>query len=115
MTLRDEEDSDGAKQRILSRRHNPIVAWHEVPGKAHLERTVPVGYGMIGRRLIPRGHFSIGMDAFPETYEIPSPLYPTGRPFRGGAVLGTSCQATIARPSGGGDQNALHGKSGEGD
>jgi hypothetical protein len=41
MTLRDEEDSDAAKQRILSRRDNPIVAWHEVPGKAPPETTVP--------------------------------------------------------------------------
>ena len=27
----------------------PIVARHEVPGKASLERNRPVGYGMIGR------------------------------------------------------------------
>jgi hypothetical protein len=28
-------------KHILSRRDNPIVAWHEVPGTAPLERTVP--------------------------------------------------------------------------
>ena len=36
---------------ILSRRDNPIVAWHEVPGKASSERTVlRVRYDrMVGR------------------------------------------------------------------
>jgi hypothetical protein len=29
------------KRHILSRRGDAIVAWHEVPGKAPLERTVP--------------------------------------------------------------------------
>ncbi len=112
MTLRDEEDSDGAKQRILSRRHNPIVAWHEVPGKApSKEPSRRVRYDRT--QLIPEV-FLVGMDRF-QNLRNTVPLYPTGRPFRGGAVPGTSCQATIARPSGGGDQNALHGKSGEGD
>jgi hypothetical protein len=37
----DEEDSDAAKQYLLSRRDNAIVAWHEVPGKASLGRGVP--------------------------------------------------------------------------
>ena len=32
---------DAGKQHILSRRDNPIVAWHEVPGTTPLERTVP--------------------------------------------------------------------------
>ena len=34
----------GVKTRpkhLLSRRDNPIVAWHEVPGKGPLESTVP--------------------------------------------------------------------------
>jgi hypothetical protein len=39
--LDDEEDSDDAQQFILPRRDNPIVAWHEVPGKTPLQRTVP--------------------------------------------------------------------------
>jgi len=41
----------------------PIVAWHEVPGKAPLENR-PVGYGTIGAHLIPEV-FLVAMDRFP--------------------------------------------------
>jgi hypothetical protein len=34
--------------RLASRRDTPIVAWHEVPGKAPPQKSRPVGYGMIG-------------------------------------------------------------------
>src|ERR1700722_5796100 len=33
--------SSSARRRISSRRDSMIVAWHEVPGKASSERTVP--------------------------------------------------------------------------
>jgi hypothetical protein len=36
----EKEDADEAKQHILSGGTSQIVAWHEVPGKAPLERTV---------------------------------------------------------------------------
>jgi hypothetical protein len=39
----------GRQQYILSRRDNPIVAWHEVTGKRPSKKNRPVGYGMIGR------------------------------------------------------------------
>ena len=44
---------------LESRRDKPIVTWHDVPGKAFLENR-PVGYGMVGRQLIPdQRHFSV--------------------------------------------------------
>jgi hypothetical protein len=88
-----------------SRRDGPIVAWHEVPGTARSQKSRPVGYGLIRSGM--RTDSRIGVITFLKKHGAPfdeNPLglglrpiipCPTGRFFWGGAVPGTSCQATI--------------------
>ena len=57
-----------------------IVAWHEVPGKSVHRENRPVGYGMIRSR----------------AHACRNQTVPYGTALLGGAVPGTSCQATIA-------------------
>jgi hypothetical protein len=42
------EVSDWLSLSLMSRRDDPIVAWHEVPGKASYDRTVPLGHFATG-------------------------------------------------------------------
>src|SRR5271156_3864128 len=52
------------KEGAQSRRDGPIVAWHEVPGKAPPQKNRPVGHGMIGADLIQRYFASKGAPCF---------------------------------------------------
>jgi hypothetical protein len=90
-----------------------IVAWHEVPGKSAYRENRPVGYGMIGRSY-PRGvsrrgcapcslrraiYFAAEISSLQieiGAHACANQTVPYGTALLGGAIPGTSCQATIA-------------------